>query len=134
MSMSQNEKIAEHQEAERKFFDEPMKIDDGETEPVPPFEPVEFRLLVRLDPVASKTEGGLWIPDSRQEFNQKSMTFATVVKLGPRAFEDWHSDWKCEIGTRVLIDKFAGVYPVSTDPNTLYRIIEDKEIVAVVSG
>lgn len=124
--------IERHQAAERADFDA------YETERIPVdnptgIQPTEFRVLVRLDPVDEKTEGGVYIPDTRQDRNQMAETEATLIAVGGRAFEDF-GEPRPVVGDRVLVTKYAGETPKAGDFTDLYRICNDKEIVAVLAS
>ena len=123
--------IERHQKAERADFEA------YETERIPvdnptSIHPTEFRCLIRLDPTDDKTEGGVYIPEARQDRNQMAETEATLIEVGGRAFEDF-GEPRPVVGDRVLVTKYAGETPKAGDFTDLYRICNDKEIVAVLS-
>lgn len=93
--------------------------------------PVEYKVLVKLDPVEEKTEGGIIIPDNRRERDQMAATAGTLVAVGGNAFEDWNGRRPAE-GERVLISKYAGQTPKAGDTESLYRFCQDKDIIAVI--
>lgn len=93
--------------------------------------PVEYRVVVRLDPVAEKV-GSIFIPDESRERDQMAMTEATLVSASAMAFEDWKGTIP-QPGDRVLIAKYAGTEPKAGDVGkSLLRICNDKDIVAVL--
>lgn len=96
-------------------------------------EPVEYKCVIRLDPVEEKTIGGIIIPDDRKDRSQMAATRATLLACGGDAFTN--PDWKGrvpKVGDRVEVSKYAGVTR-EADPTDLVRIIQDKEILAVLT-
>ncbi len=94
-------------------------------------EPVEFRCVIRLDPAEEKTIGGIIIPDDRRDRSQMAATRATLLACGGNAFEDWKGLIPAP-GDRVEVSKYAGVTR-EADPTDWVRIIQDKEILAVLT-
>ncbi len=93
-------------------------------------EPVDYKCVIRLDPTEEKTIGGIIIPDDRKDRTQMAATRATLLACGGNAFKDW--DGRKPIpGDRVEVSKYAGVTR-EADPTDLVRIIQDKEILAVL--
>ena len=93
--------------------------------------PVEFRCIIRLIPVAEKTIGGIIIPDDRKDRSQMAATRATLLACGGNAFQDWKG-YKPVAGDLVEVSKYAGVTR-EADPTDLVRIIQDKEILGVLT-
>ena len=124
---NQQTKIEEHQAAERAAFEA------SAPKPLNPtgIHPVEYKCLVRLDPVEEKTAGGIIVPDMRSDMDQAAQTFATLIEAGGNAFEDWNGT-RPQVGDRILISKYAGQAPKAGDITDLYRLCNDKDIVAVV--
>ncbi len=94
-------------------------------------EPVEFKCVVRLDPVEEKTVGGIIIPDERRDRGQMAATDATLLAVGGNAFQDWDG-LKPVPGNRIMITKYSGITR-EADPTDLVRVIHDKEILAVLT-
>lgn len=93
--------------------------------------PTEYRCLIRLDPVESKTIGGIILPDESRDRNQMAQTEATLVAKGGNAFEDWGDPIPKE-GDRVLVAKYAGDRPKTGDLGDLHRLCNDKDITAIL--
>ena len=93
--------------------------------------PVEFRCVIRLDPAEEKTIGGIIIPDDRRDRSQMAATRATLLACGGNAFQDWKGLIPAP-GDRIEVSKYAGVTR-EADPTDLVRIIQDKEILAVLT-
>lgn len=92
--------------------------------------PVEYRCVLKLDPVEQKTAGGIILPNERTEKDQMAATRGTLVAIGGNAFTDWEGRTP-EVGDKVLIQKYAGQFRAA-DPEDLYRVVQDKEILAVI--
>ncbi len=94
-------------------------------------EPVEFKCVVRLDPVEEKTSGGIIKVTIDRE--QMAHTKATLLAVGGNAFKspEWLGTVP-KVGDRVMITKYSGITR-EADPTDLIRVIHDKEILAVLT-
>ncbi len=91
--------------------------------------PVEFKCVVRLDPVEETTPGGIIKVQTDRE--QMAHTQATLLAVGGNAFQDWDG-LKPQPGNRIMITKYSGITR-EADPADLIRVIHDKEILAVLT-
>lgn len=99
------------------------------------FVPCEFNVIVKPDPVEERTAGGLIKPETTKDREEFSTTKATIVAVAPMAFNDdvWPGDMaKPDAGTRCLIAKHAGAV-VDGDDGEKYRIVKDKDVVALIA-
>lgn len=96
--------------------------------------PLEYKVLVKPKIVEEKTAGGIYIPDTTKEKEKFAQQEGEVVAIGAIAFTD--PDWldKPKVGDTVLFDKYAGGKPVEGRDGEEYRLINDKEIMAVIYG
>lgn len=92
--------------------------------------PVEYKVLIKLDPVEEKTTGGIILPEDTSERSQMAQTYATLIAIGGNAFEDW-KDPKPKAGDKIVVDKYAGLPPKAGDITDLYRLCQDKDICAI---
>lgn len=98
--------------------------------------PLEYRCVVRLDPVEEMTAGGIIVPQQVQDQESMAQVHGTLVDMSDMAFTDIENKkWKCEVpelGDKVMIAKFAGLV-VKEDEDGVqveYRLINDKDVVA----
>lgn len=96
--------------------------------------PCSYHVLIKPDIVEEK-RGGLYIPKGTQEREQYAQVFGTIVSVGPsawRGFDDGEP-W-ARVGDRVSFAKYGGF--VLEDPETKeqFRLLLDKDIVAVITG
>ena len=94
--------------------------------------PVEYKVLIMLEPVKEKTDGGIIKTQEGQEREQAAGTHALLVEAGGNAFEDWKGTIP-KPGDLVLLNKYAGSPPKAGDFRNLYRICNDKDICAVLT-
>lgn len=97
--------------------------------------PVEFRVLIKPDPVEEVTAGGVWKPEKAHEMEQWAQVKGTLVAMGSRAFEDFSEDER-EIlipGARVYYRKYEGIVIEGADGEE-YRLCNDKDIGGVVEN
>ncbi len=95
--------------------------------------PLEFNVVVRLDKAEEKTAGGVFLPSSRQDRDKLECEEGELVAVSPLAFT--YAEWPegtdpPKVGSRVLIARFAGVLRERGGQD--YRIVKDKDIVAVI--
>jgi chaperonin GroES len=100
-------------------------------------EPIEYRLIVKPEPVEKKTEGGIIIPETTQDKERHAVCEAEVVKMSDMAFTgDAGERWKCEhlpkVGDKVFFAKYAGMRIKRDDDN--YIILNDKDILGVITA
>lgn len=91
--------------------------------------PVEFKVLILPDEVKEKTKGGIILPDMTKERQEMAQVKGTIVGVGADAFADWTE--KLVAGDRVYYGKYAG-YTVTGNDGKEYRLVNDKDIVAVL--
>lgn len=99
--------------------------------------PVEYRVLVKpekiedTDPVLKAARAaGIELPNDPREREQMAQQDGVVVAIGGNAFSDWKGLIP-QVGHRVKFAKYAG-YNVQGADNELYRMLNDKDISAVV--
>jgi co-chaperonin GroES (HSP10) len=96
--------------------------------------PCSYHVLVRPDSIQER-QGMIYLPQSTREREQYAQVFGTIVDIGPTAWKgfDDGKPW-AKIGDRVSYAKYGGV--VLEDPETKehFRLLLDKDIVAIISG
>jgi co-chaperonin GroES (HSP10) len=95
-------------------------------------EPVEYKVIVRLDKVDKVTSGGIIIPIALADKQQMHQVQATLTAIGGNAFEDWKGAVPV-VGDRVYVAKAAGYQVVGMDREK-YQLMNDKDIAAVIGG
>lgn len=98
-------------------------------------QPVEFNVIVELDPTEEKTAGGIYLTGQKVERNRLEETVGMLVAVSPFAFnyDEWPADAaKPQPGDRVYFARYAGI--LNEFDGRWVRIIKDKEIVAVVQA
>lgn len=95
--------------------------------------PVEYNIVVRMDPVEEKTAGGIIIPGAKTERDKLAADEGEVVAVSPLAFS--YADWPAEsripaVGDRVLMAQFDG--RIWEKGGVTYRLIKDKSVIAIV--
>lgn len=69
------------------------------------------------------------LPDAVKERTMMVETRATVLEIGPAAWEDEKVP-RAQVGDKVLISKFAGVMAKGTADGKTYRLVNDRDIFA----
>ncbi len=91
--------------------------------------PVEFKVLIKPDPVETKTGGGIIIPEKHSDRQQMAQVKGTLVANGGRAFEDWTEAERALLvpGARVYFDIYAGINLIGADEAD-YKLTQDKNV------
>lgn len=93
----------------------------------------EFNVAVRPDPVEERTKGGLILTADTKDREKHSAVKGTITHVSPMAFrfDDWpEGEPTPAVGDRVIYAKHAGMF--FDIGGTEYRIVKDKDIVAVL--
>lgn len=95
--------------------------------------PLEYYVLVKLDTIAEKTQGGIWIPDDTRQQKELAQISGRIIAIGPLAFlYDVHNSTIPDIGDRVAFPKYSGLAPIGKDKGE-YRLIKDGDIAAILA-
>lgn len=98
--------------------------------------PTGHHVLVEVDEVEEKTEGGIYKPEVTREREQNQTIVGTVLKVAQNAWVDelgQYSPW-AEVGDRVLFAKYGGL-PIAeeiSDHDKMVRLLLDTDILAVL--
>ena len=102
--------------------------------------PTEFKVLISPKEVDEKTKGGIIIPDATKDRDQYAQMEGTLVAVSPLAFtyakqDEWEAAGGAPptVGDRVLFAKYAGAVVKSMKDGKDYRLVNDKDIAAVLS-
>ncbi len=95
--------------------------------------PMEFNVVIALDPTQEKTAGGIIMPASKTDRDEMAMDEGTIEAASPHAFT--YAEWPAEVrqprpGDRVLFARYAGA--LHERGGAKFRVVKDKDIVAVV--
>jgi co-chaperonin GroES (HSP10) len=104
--------------------------------------PLEFFVLVELDPQEKKTAGGIILTENTQERDELAVQEGTLVAISPHAFsyaEDWPEGSKPEVGQRVLFKRYAGTSggihrKTVNGVERRWRLMNDKELIAIIES
>lgn len=101
--------------------------------------PVEFFVVVELDPDETVTKGGIILPLATTERDKLAAQMGTLVAASPHAFsyarrEEWPPDTIPQVGQRVMFKKYDGsLYRKKIDGKYRdFKLLNDKSIIAVV--
>jgi chaperonin GroES len=94
--------------------------------------PVEYKVLIEVDEVSDKSDGGLFLPDSARERQEMAHDRGTLIEVGGMAFGDWKGNTP-QIGDKVIFNKYAGsMIQHRQEKLTKYRLCNDKDICAIL--
>ena len=99
-------------------------------------QPVEFNVIVRMKPTEETTAGGIILPTSKTERDELAEDEGTLVAVSPHAFS--YAEWPDgvappQVGDQVIIAQYQGrIWKPGGDKGPTYRIIKDKDVVAVI--
>lgn len=100
------------------------------------FVPVEYKVLVKPDPVEKQTESGIILPDESHEREGWAQVRGTLVAFGEKAFSDWGNQERSNLRNsnatvRVCFDKYQGTHIEGADGEE-YVLMNDKNIGALI--
>lgn len=95
--------------------------------------PCSYHVLVRPDNVAER-QGTIILPQSTREREQMAQVVGTIVAIGPTAWKGFDDGlpW-AQVGDRVSYAKYGGVLMKDPETDEHFRLLLDKDIVAIVS-
>jgi co-chaperonin GroES (HSP10) len=101
-----------------------------------PYKPLEFNVVIELDPVEEKTAGGIILISATKEADKLACEEGTLVAISPHAFSyaEWGDTPKPEVGQRVMIKRYDGILREReiAGVKRTYRIVQDKIVVALI--
>ena len=109
--------------------------DDNKPLNIKDLQPIEFKILVKLDVVDEMTNGGILLPDSLIDREQYAAERGRIISMAKLAFNDDSLFYeKPEVGDRVLFAKYAGmlVEEMEGRNKVKYRLMNDKDVCAIL--
>jgi co-chaperonin GroES (HSP10) len=99
--------------------------------------PVEFQVVVVLDPTEERTAGGIILPGSVKDKDELAAEEGTLIAVSPLAFnyvDEWPEGTKPQVGQRVMFKRYDGLLRKRTigGVERSFRLLVDKSIVAIV--
>jgi co-chaperonin GroES (HSP10) len=98
--------------------------------------PTEYKVLIEPRSVGDKI-GSVFVPDVTKERDQVAQTEGVIVDMSAAAFtyEQWPKGTRLpRPGDRVLYAKYAGSEVRSPRNGKTYRLVNDKDIAAVLEA
>lgn len=95
--------------------------------------PLEFFVVVELDPQEGKSPGGIILPESTKDKDKLATQEGTLVAVSPHAFtyaEGWPEGSQPKVGQRVLFKRYAGHLHERNGRD--FRLLNDKDLIAIV--
>lgn len=95
--------------------------------------PVEYNVVLRMDPVKDQTDSGLYIPQSKKDRDELSADEGTLIAVSPHAFSyaEWPEGSRIpQVGDRVLFAQHDG--RLWERGGVKFRLIKDKSVIAVI--
>lgn len=86
------------------------------------------RVLLLSDPVEEVTASGIVLQRKTVEAEENVSVYATVVEIGYDAWADKATEF-CQVGDRVLVGKYTGMFSTSPVDGKRYRFINDLDII-----
>ncbi len=94
--------------------------------------PVLHRLIVKADPVETKTQSGIILTVNERK-EQAAAESGVVVAVGETAFKDYGGDPSLvPVGTRIFFAKYAGKTVKDVDGQE-YVCLNDEDIICVIT-
>lgn len=95
-------------------------------------EPCGFKVVVKPDPVETKTESGLLLVKDEKLY-RAATTKGTLIAVGPTAWKAYDNGqpWAA-VGDRVYYAKYAGRFVHDNQTDEDYVILNDEDILGIV--
>lgn len=101
--------------------------------------PVEFFVVVALDPAEEKTAGGIILPTQVQDKDKLAAQEGRLIAVSPLAFN--YDNWppgsrKPEVGDKVLFKRYQGhlIEREIEGQKRAFKLMSDKDIMAILEG
>jgi len=92
---------------------------------------IAFRIIVRPDPVETKTQSGIIIKVDEEAY-AGATTVGTIVGIGPDAWKAYNPSQVyagLEVGDRVFFAKYAGKTIIDEDTKERFLVLNDEDVV-----
>lgn len=106
---------------------------------VPNLWPEGCKLLIEVDMVQETTGGGIILPPSARENQQRSLQIGTVLRLGPDVTVRLEGGKTLSPGKKIIFAKYGGynlnLQEISGDNQRVkrdLRILNDEDVIAVL--
>ena len=99
-------------------------------------QPMDLRVVIRPDPVETRTKGGIILPDTEVDKEKWAATKGTLVAVGENAFHEAARNpgfGRPKAGDRVMYAKYGGVNFKGADGEE-YRIMNDEDVIGRLIG
>lgn len=100
------------------------------------YNPIGDRVLIKVDESASRTSGGVMLPDETVYKQTMAAETGIIVAIGDAAFHwtfdrtrEWYGE-RPKIGDRVYVERYAGRILKGND-GIFYRLMDDKCVAAI---
>lgn len=95
--------------------------------------PLEYYVLIKMDPVEEKTKGGIILIEETREREGQAQSTGRLAAIGPLAFVyDMENDTIPQIGERVAFPKYGGLLRKGKD-GFEYRLLKDGDLTAIIA-
>jgi co-chaperonin GroES (HSP10) len=91
------------------------------------FQPEGVKLLVKVEKVEEKTEGGIYLAPQGREDAEMATVRAEVVAIGPRVDIQFDGD-ALDVGDIVIFARYGGNVVEDKSLDGLHRILNDEDI------
>lgn len=90
------------------------------------------RILLLGVQAETKTSSGIVLMEKTANAERSLSVWATVVEIGHDAWSDKSTDY-CEVGDKVLIGQYTGMFTTSEKDGKEYRFVNDLDIITRVT-
>ncbi len=96
-------------------------------------EPCGHKLVVKPEEVEEVTAGGIILPGSVKDSEQRNTIKGVVVTVGAQCWKEFSdgTPWT-SVGDRIVFSKYSGVILEDEEDGQEYRIINDEDVTCVI--
>jgi len=91
------------------------------------FQPEGCKLLVKVEEIKDKTDGGIYLPETAKEEEQYKTVRGKVMAIGPRVDVTFEGE-PFSIGDIVVFARYGGNVIEDKELDGLWRILNDEDV------
>jgi co-chaperonin GroES (HSP10) len=99
--------------------------------------PTGYRILVKPDDIEKVTKGGIVLVTD-EKLERAAQHVGTIVAIGKQAWKAFSKKYDgapwASVGDRIIYSKYAGKYVKDPETQEQFVILNDEDVVAIVTG
>lgn len=95
--------------------------------------PCGHKLVVKPIEVEEKTKGGIILPETVKENEQRNVVKGIITEIGSQCWKEF-SDGKpwAEVGDKIVFARHSGIILKDEEDEKEYRVINDEDVICII--